>query len=646
MMVPRRFTLSVSGLLGLVTLAAFAPQDGGSGGKAATSDARPVESFVKGEAGFDAENHPGRAIFADNCAMCHEGGVPKAPHREFLQTMAPDAILHALNDGVMQQQAAHLSPQQREQVAEYLTRTSLATWKPAPPPVRCEGQAARFDMTRPPAQTGWGYDTNRFTPAAAAGLAAADVPRLKLKWAFAFPSALRARSQPVAAMGAVFVGSQDGTVYAFDLDSGCARWTSRVSAEVRTAVVVEPWTKGSPPARNPRLFFGDLMGRVYAMDALTGKLLWRQRPDDHANATITGTPLLHGDTLYVPVSSLEVVTAADEKYACCTFRGSVVAMDVATGAVKWTHHTVEQPAEEQGKTVVGTAIMGPSGAPVWTSPTLDLKRGAIYHGSGENYSSPADGNSDAIFAVDMKSGKRLWRHQLLAGDAWNGTCTMKDHPNCPKEKGPDYDLAASVLLIDLGGGRQALIATPKSGLMTAVDPDAMGRQLWQTRVGRGSIQGGVHFGMAAEGTRIYAPITDMNEDSLGRKIAEPGRSGLHAVDARTGMILWSTLNPDTCQGRKYCDPGLSAAATAMPGIVFAGAMDGILRAYDGATGKVIWQVDTTLPAKTGNGMVATGGSMSGPGPLVADGHLVVNSGYGFSYHMTGNALLVYTVDGR
>lgn len=618
-----------------------APVDGAM--PAAASE-RSVESFVKSDGALSANHKLGQAIFQQNCAMCHEGGVPKAPHREFLQTMAPDAILHALNDGVMQQQAAHLRQPERRQVAEFLTGTDLATWKPGPGPVQCKGEAARFDMTRPPAEVGWGYDTRRFIPADVAGLKATDLPRLKLKWAFAFPSALRARSQPVAAMGALFVGSQDGTVYAFDMDSGCARWTSRVSAEVRTAVVVEPWAKGTAPATPPRLFFGDLMGRVYAMDALTGKILWRERPDDHANATITGTPLLHSDTLYVPVSSLEVVTAADAKYACCTFRGSVVAMDVATGRVKWQHYTVEQPASEHGATAAGTAIMGPSGAPVWTSPTLDLRRGLIYHGSGENYSSPADGNSDAIFAVDMKTGKRRWSHQLLTGDAWNSTCTIKNHPNCPTERGPDYDLSASVMLVDLGGGRQAVIATPKSGVTTAVDPDHQGQILWQTRVGRGSMQGGVHFGMAAEGTRLYVPITDMNEDSSGARITTPGRAGMHALDARTGEILWSTLNPDGCNGKQYCDPGISAAATAIPGIVFAGAMDGILRAYEGATGKVLWQVDTTIPAKTANGMVAHGGSMSGPGPLVADGHVVVNSGYGFSYHMPGNALLVYAIE--
>jgi len=619
---------------------------------AATPAARAPEQlspevFTREGAPFDADHHPGKEVFASICAACHLGQAPRAPHRDFLEMMQPDAILKALNEGVMQQQAAALTPDQRIQVAEYLVRADRKDWKTPPAPVMCTGEAARFDLSRPPAPVGWGYDNKRFTPAAVAGLEAADVPRLKLKWAFAFPSALRARSQPVAAMGAVFVGSHDGSVYAFDLETGCVRWTSKVSAEVRTAVVVEPWAPGTKPARNPRLFFGDLLGRVYAMDALTGQVLWRARPDDHANATITGTPTPYGDTLYVPVSSLEVVSAIDEKYACCTFRGSVTALDLNTGAIRWKHYTVEQPPGEQGLTRVATKILGPSGAPVWSTPTIDAKRGVLYHGSGENYSSPADRNSDSMFAVDLRTGARRWQYQFTHGDAWNSTCaTSLDHPNCPRERGPDLDLSASPLLIDLGKGKEIVVATSKGGMTVAVDPDAGGKLLWQTRVGRGSIQGGVHFGMAAEGTRVYVPISDLNMNSMGLPIGEPGRPGMHAIDARTGRILWSTIHEDRCGGKKYCDPGVSAAATAIPGVVFGGAMDGTLRAYDGKTGRVLWSVDTTGPAQTANGEIAHGGSMSGSGPLVIDGHVIVNSGYGFSYHMPGNALLVYSVDGR
>jgi polyvinyl alcohol dehydrogenase (cytochrome) len=608
---------------------------------ARSAPTQTVDTFAREGSTFDAAGHPGRQVYEAHCAACHEGGVGKAPHREFLQEMAPEAIQEALTHGIMREQAAHLTEQQRRQVVEYIARVDLATYQPAPGATMCKDGAAGFDWTKPPAPAGWGYDNRRFVPGATAGLTAAQVPQLTLKWAYAFPSAFRARSQPVIAGDTIFIGSQDGTIYAFDLKTGCARWTSRVSAEVRTAIIVEPWTAGAKPARHPRLFFGTLLGRVHAMDAVTGELLWSTRPEEHPNATITGSPTLAGDTLYVPVSSLEVVTAAGRDYACCTFRGSVIALDIATGATKWQHYTVDNIPTDQGKTSVGTPIMGPSGAPVWNSPTVDAKRGLVYFGSGENYSSPADGNSDAVFAVDIRTGKRKWRFQTTARDSWNGACMMAGNPNCPAENGPDHDVAASVMLLPGADGRDVLIAAPKTGIVFALDPDS-GKLLWQTRVGRGSIQGGVHFGMAAEGSRLYVPIADSSLKADGSHYGDKGVPGLHALDVTTGKLLWSNIvREDRCVGRRYCDPGISAAITAVPGLVIAGHLDGWLHIYDGATGTLLWQVDTTQPVKAVNGAIARGGSMSGPGPAVANGYVVTNSGYGFSNHMPGNALLVY-----
>ena len=592
------------------------------------------------------QNHPGKALFAENCAGCHEGGAPKAPQHYVLSLMAPTGIVSALEEGVMKQQGAHLSHEQRVQIAEYVTSTKLADYTAGPGPVRCEGGAKTFELTKPPAPVGWGYDNRRFTPTDVAGLKASDMNRLKLKWAIAFPGAVQARSQPVVAMGAVFVGSQDGTVYAFDLASGCARWTAKALAEVRTAVVVEPWEAGTKLSHDPRIFFGDLLGRVYALDALTGQELWRSRPDEHGDATITGTPVPYGDTLYVPVSSLEVGAASDPSYACCTFRGSLVALDIATGQKRWQHFTVDREPGAAGKTRVGTPILAPSGAPVWGSPTIDAKRGLVYHGSGENYSSPADGNSDAVFAVDMRTGKRRWVRQLTTGDAWNNSCMVKGHSNCPVQNGPDSDVAASLLLVDIGGGKQVLVAGAKSGTVTALDPDSDGKVIWRTQVGRGSLQGGVHFGMAAEGTRIYVPIYDSKDMSDGGLYTDPGFPGVHAIDAATGHILWHGKVDNRCNGRKDCEPGVSAAVTAIPNAVLAGHLDGWLRLYDGATGKVTWQIDTTQPVKTNNGAIAKGGSMSGPGPTLAGGYLILDSGYGFARKMAGNALLVYSIDKR
>ena len=446
---------------------------------------------------------------------------------------------------------------------------------------------------------------------------------------------------PVAAygrMGAVFVGSQDGTVYAFDLETGCVRWTFQAAAEVRTGTILD-----RPEGVEPLLFFGDIIANFYAVDALTGELRWKRRMDDHPSATLTGTAAVHDDRIYVPVSSLEVVAAADENYVCCSFRGKVVALERNNGAIAWTAHAIEREPKVAGRTRAGTEVLAPSGAPVWTTPTVIPERNLLVFGTGENYSSPADGNSDAIVAVDLDSGERRWVHQVTPNDAWNVACMMAGNPNCPEEDGPDYDQGSSVLWVDTPAAPALLVAGHKSGHVTGHDPKD-GRELWRLTVGRGSIQGGVHFGMAAEGHRIYAPVNDMNDtrngDDLDPRLARPG---LHAVDASRGKLLWSHVRADRCgDERPFCDPGISAAVTAIPGAVIAGHLDGMLRAYDGESGEVLWQYDTTQTVIGVNGETGAGGGMSGSaGPFVYRGHLVANSGYGLYYHEPGNVLLVF-----
>jgi polyvinyl alcohol dehydrogenase (cytochrome) len=463
-------------------------------------------------------------------------------------------------------------------------------------------------------------------------LTARDLPGLRLKWAFAYPASNRARSQPAIGWGTVFVGSQNGTVHAFDLDSGCAKWSFRAGAEVRTAIVID--------AAKKRLYFGDVLGRAYAVDAISGKELWRRKVDEHPNATITGTPTLGGGLLAVPVSSLEVTSAVDTAYVCCSFRGSVVALDPDTGEERWKTYTVPEPPALHGKTKLGTDILGPSGAPVWNSPTYDARRNRFYFGSGENYSSPADENSDALFAVDAATGRKVWQVQLTKGDAWNAGC-MVGNANCPVENGPDFDLASSAIIAPLAGGGQMIVVGQKSGMAYGISPDT-GKVVWERRLGHGGTQGGVHFGMAGEGSVIYVPIVDMADTYDARVYPrEQNGAGIHAVDAATGRILWSARADNVCNGRKYCDPGISAAATAIPGAVIAGHLDGRLRGYDRRTGRVLWSVDTTQPVRTISGVMASGGSMSGPGAAVYGGKVVVNSGYGLYFHMPGNLLMVF-----
>ncbi len=640
-------SLWLIGAIAAVVLAAGSASSASSGPATPPTPAKPAgagevikstdELQSRGGPTIDVERHPGKALFETNCAGCHNGGVPKAPQQVWLEMMAPDAILAAMNGGIMSQQAAALSTTQRREIAEYLVRTPLADYRPPAQPPMCDAVAAKFDPASPPEAIGWGHDNRRFASAQQAGLAAADVPALKLKWAIAYPAAQRARSQPTVGWGAIFVGSQDGTVYALDMASGCTRWRFRASAEIRTAIVADAATK--------RLYFGDVLARAYALDAMTGTLVWKAKVDDHPNATITGTPMLGGGQIFVPVSSLEVTAAANPAYACCTFRGAVVALDPATGEQHWKQTTVVEEPRPQGKTSVGTQILGPSGAPVWNSPTYDAASDRLYYGSGENYSTPADGNSDAVLAVDAKTGKRLWTTQLTKGDAWNVGCMMGNE-NCPIEKGPDLDVAASPLLVPIAGGGTMLVVGQKSGAVYGLNP-ADGQILWRTVVGHGGTQGGVHFGMAAEGGTVFVPVNDMADTRDGRIYdAALSGAGLHAIDAATGKELWKVLADNVCAGRANCDPGISSAVSTIPGVVFAGHLDGRFRAYDSANGKVLWSVDTTREVLAVGGVKGHGGGMSGPGAVIAKGNVITNSGYGLYYHAPGNLLMVFSANGK
>lgn len=595
------------------------------------------------------ETHPGEAVYTKYCEQCHGGKVLKAPEAELLKLMSPGSIYRALNSGAMQQQASALSDDQRLEVAEFLTGVSLEGAEEAALPPMCEGPFAAFDFDALPLMEGWGVQHNnqRHFDQQRSAINIDNVSQLRLKWAFAYPEALRARSQPALAGGSIFVGSQNGTVFSLDEDTGCVRWMFNTAAEVRTGIVVASWHKGKSSA--PLLYFGDLVGNVYAVNAVTGELAWRDRADDHPSLTITAAPVLHKDRLYVPLSALEVSAAADPLYACCTFRGGVAVYDARSGEKLWTAYTIDEPPLEVGKNSVGTPQIAPSGAPVWNTPALDPKRGVMYVGTGTNYSSPANDTSDAILALDMKDGRIRWQQQMTSGDAWNMGCETADKINCPPEKGPDFDFGAAVIIAKTAQGNDILLAGQKSGNVYALDPDDGGKVLWSRRLGRGGIQGGIHFGMTVDGQTLYVPVSDFDPGPLW-----PGKSyagidsypGMYALDIATGKTRWFKPNKDLCADRKFCSPGLSSPASSLPGGVVGGAMDGHLRAYRASDGKVVWDIDTAVSYDTVNGVAASGGSFGGgTGPVFKGRRLIVNSGYGAYFHMPGNVLLVFELEG-
>jgi len=575
---------------------------------------------------FDAQ-----AYFDSTCADCHDGSIPKAPHQIKFQIIGRNAIAETLRTGLMKSYAVDLSDAQIDVLADHLGGAIAATV----PVVRCDSATV---PAVEPALDGWSLSAEgtRFVPPDIAGLAKNQVSSLELEWVFAYPGATRARAQPVPFGDALLVGSQSGAVYALDLASGCAHWQFDAATEVRSALVIS--------RSGERAYFGDIAGNLYAIDPRTGVQIWRNLVDDHADVTITGSPRLHGETVYVPLSSSEWGSAADPGYPCCTFRGGVAAFDVSTGDKRWTTYAIAETPSPTGKrNELGAELHHPAGAPIWNTPTLDVERNQLYVGTGEAYTSPAADTSDSVLAIDLTTGARNWHYQSIAGDAWNMACFIGGGANCPEEDGPDLDIGAPPMLV--GEGDQAMVvAGQKSGDVFALNPNT-GELIWRTKVGRGGFAGGVHWGMATDGERLYIP----NADTIftGRFTGER-KPGLFALDPADGSVSWFTPAPDICaeDTKPACDPGLSAAVTALEGVVFAGAFDGHLRAYDSDSGAILWDFDTNKEFVSVSGEVAHGGSIEADGPVVYRGRVLVNSGYLFGDRMPGNALMVFRSSAR
>jgi polyvinyl alcohol dehydrogenase (cytochrome) len=424
-------------------------------------------------------------------------------------------------------------------------------------------------------------------------------------------------------------------VYSLDAATGCIYWSFAADTGVRAAITVGALNNATSYA----VYVADLSANVYALDATTGKLLWKTAVDRHRAARITGAPRLYSGRLYVPVASLEEASGSLPDYECCTFRGSVVALDSTTGKQLWKTYTIPEEPRVVGKTKKGLRQIGPSGAGVWSSPTIDADHNVLYVATGDNYSIPATKTSDAIIALDMRSGKLLWIRQLLERDAWNVACIQVDTTNCPQDAGPDFDFGSSPILVSLPNGRRALLAGQKSGMVHALDPDREGEILWQVQAGKGGIVGGIEWGPAADASNLYVALSDVQLLPTG--ISPNSGGGLVALQLTDGKQLWRTEPPPCPENRNGCSPAQSAAVTVIPGVVFSGSLDGHLRAYSTSDGRVVWDFDTAREFTTVNGAPGRGGAINGPGVTVVGGMVFVNSGYGFLGQMPGNVLLAF-----
>lgn len=581
------------------------------------------------------------ATYQTFCAGCHNGSLLEAPRRAAFESYTPKRIVDALEFGVMAVQGMPLSREDKRQVASLLTGEEYADRVTSLESFSCStNRPVGEALTEAVRWNGWGQSKNNARHQASETLLdKSNVDRLALKWSFAFPETTRVRSQPVVTPEVVFIGSQEGSIYALDSSNGCPWWHFKAGAEVRGAIYVESDSNGVPQT----LMFGDFTANAYALDAQTGDLLWKTKVHDHSMATITGSVVAHDGVLVVPVSSLEIIAASRPEYECCTFRGAVVGIDMATGEMLWRTYTTPEPRETI-RNAIGTQLQGPSGAPSWSGPSIDVKRGLVYATTGQNYSSPATDTSDAILALDLKSGAVQWITQVTPNDAWNGACS-RGTTNCPEEDGPDYDVGASVIVAETSSGRDLLLVGQKSGITYALDPDDDGAIVWQQRVGSGGTMGGVHHGMSTDGERLYVGVYDLptnNPYNVG-----PNRPGMNSLDIETGEILWHTELPNICEQTRFlCYPGISAPISTTPGLIYAGGVDGMLRIFDTENGDILWEENTRRSFGEVNGIPATGGSIEMDGPVIADGNLYITSGYEKWNETPGNVLLVYSLNGE
>ncbi|MEP6716585.1 MAG: PQQ-binding-like beta-propeller repeat protein, partial [Terriglobia bacterium] len=542
-------------------------------------------------------------LFANNCTSCHGNPpVEHAPSESTIKTMSPERIYEAITTGVMANNARMLDDTSKVLLAEYmggrkLDKSDAGAKKSMPNP--CPSDPQIKDLSGP-VWNGWGDLANtRFQPAEAAGLTAGKVSRLELKWSFGFPGATALYGVTVAG-GRVFVASDGGYVYSLDAKTGCVHWAFKASAVVRSNITVGPLKPGS---NKIMAYFGDIRGNAYALNASNGEQIWKTLTDAHPLARVTGNPRYFDGKLYVPLASLEEDESRSPEHICCTFRGAIVAVNSEDGKIAWKTYTTLEPPKIYKTNSVGVAYMGPSGAGVWTTPIVDTKRRELYFGTGNSFSEPAT-TSDSIMALNADTGKMLWFKQANAGDVWHGGCqqtipgrpangrggapgrggrggaTVAGRPpqppypmdNCVDKTGPDWDYSASPNLATMPDGRTVIVASPKQALVRTYDPAKGGEEIWRQDIARG-IGGGAGetvFGGAVHGNTIYFGL------QLG--------NGIVAMDLETGVEKWFKPLQQPAEGPMSTHKGIVAAVTLIPGVLFAGGMDGILRAVQPENG--------------------------------------------------------------
>ena len=611
--------------------------------------ATPTVSAVDRIAASVSTN-PGEGVYKTYCAACHDNPDTKSPTRENLAAMNPQLLNFALTEGKMKVQAAALSTEQRGQLVSYLTEgstTSKVDWAAA---MMCTGARAAVDLEGPDAATsvGFGYttDNNRKLTAKQSGLTTAKMSDMELAWSIAIPGGSITRSQGAIVGKNLFWPATDiGKVYAFDLggDKPCIQWiySSAAPGPLRTSTAYGVLADGTP-----QLVIAGQDGTVHALDARTGKPMWTKKVASYSYSMTTGTPVILKDRVIVPVAQFEIMVAAENKEKCCTNHGYMLSLDPKTGAQQWRYDTMPDatPVRDRGD---GQMLFGPSGAPIWNSPSVDEKRGLIFFGTGESNSPPAHKNTNAVMALDLKTGKEKWSFHATPNDIFNAGCgpaPKVEQLNCVRPAETvyrDVDFGASMIIGKGSDGKDLIYAGQKSGSVWAFNPDT-GKVVWRTPLGTGGPLGGVHWGLAFDNDTVYAPITNVGVAIPGEWEGDPNiKPGLYALDGKTGKIKWQ-FNPEKPEGVvRWRGNVFSAAPAVIDGAVVSAALDGMLYINDAKTGKALWSYQTNKEYEATNGVKGKGGAIDANSITAANGLLLVNSGYGMFGQQGGNMLLAF-----
>lgn len=590
-------------------------------------------------------------LFAEKCMTCHGQPGPWIS----LQGMAKltsEEIYRVLWSGLMRELAIGINDAERKAIASF-----VGGMNPDKPSPKSGGLCPSSKNNETESEknnvewSGWSPEPNNDRHVRNVPLSHSQVAGLKLKWSFVFPDTApftSAGTQPTVVDGRLYIGNMNGMVYALDAKTGCTYWSFKAKTSVRSTVAVSGDT----------LVFADYETNVYALDAQSGALLWSARADEQPSSRVNGNVSLHNGVVYVPIASNHEFTVSWwEETACCSFQGVMVAFDVESGKRIWKSQLIDEPLRELGPNSKGVMRYGPSGVSVFSVPTIDARRQLIYVTTGNQFTEPKIAEADAVIALDLNSGATKWTKSFVPeafeqGDIWHGGCEAarmfegaENHcsPVNPEREG-DREIGAPAVLKTLKNGKDVLLVGTKDGVLYSLDPDREGAVLWQIRLSSYSSEKhftwGIEHGIAVDDKSVYVPIADISP------LEGTANSSMARVNLETGKLHWQEgAASDTCRDKPMgCINTYMGAPTVAGSVLFAGSVDGNLRAFDTNNGRVIWTYDTVKQFTGINGLKGSGGSIARAGPTIVDDMLYQTSGYGFLQQaMPGNVLLAFEI---